>query len=238
MCSDERMRAYWHPTTQNFGDLLPPIVLRHLGYRPQRAHRSDSGKVITVGSVMNVLRPRDWVWGTGVQEDRRYRASTARILAVRGPITRSCLDGTRVPAVYGDPALLLPEIYSPDVPTVHRVGVMPHYIDASRARSRYPRALFIDVKGGWRRVIRQVMSCEHIITTSLHGVIVADAYGIPCTWHASYTGRIVSSNLKFQDYFLATRGECLTTGRIPPIDSRSLSGLVRRLKEAGMSLPH
>lgn len=202
------MRTYWDTDTRNFGDTLTPVILRHLGYQLERVDRGEHRKVLAVGSVMNALRPGDTVWGTGVQHDRRYKADGATFLAVRGPLTRSCIDGATVPQVYGDPALLLPEVYDPDVTVTHRVGILPHFVDATPARARYPDALYIDALSGWRRIVEQIKSCERLITTSLHGVIVADAYGIPCTWHASYTDALVSTNLKFQDHFLGTGGPC------------------------------
>lgn len=235
------MRAYWHPTTENFGDTLTPVLLRHLGYQPERAERNETGKVLGVGSIMNVLRANDIVWGTGVQIDTRHVARTARFLAVRGPITRSCIDGARVPQVYGDPALLLPEVYDPDITPTRKVGVMPHYMDAGKARQmyrkRYPDALFIDVKSGWRAVVRRMKACEFIITTSLHGVIACDAYDIPCTWEASYSGRIVSRNLKFQDHFLATGRGCLQPGPLPRMNRVRYARICERLKEAASHLP-
>jgi hypothetical protein len=231
------MRVYWHPTTKNFGDTITVPILEHLGFRCERADRAEGGKVVATGSIMNVLRPRDVVWGTGVQEDRRYRASTARFLAVRGPLTRACIDGANVPEVYGDPGLLLSEVYNPHVERRHRLGVMPHYMDARRAREIHPGGLFIDVKGGWRRVVRQMKSCDRIITTSLHGIIAADAYGIPVTWAASYSGRIVSTSLKFQDYFLATRGRCLTPGPVPRLEDSRYRALCDGLRRAAAKLP-
>lgn len=231
------MRTYWDPTTKNFGDTLTPVILRHLGFDLERVARDERGKVLAVGSVMNALRPGDVVWGTGVQHDRRFATRAATFLAVRGPLTRSCIDGATVPQVYGDPALLLPEVYDPQVERTHRVGIMPHFVDVTPARSRYPDALFIDVLGGWRRVVRQMKACERIITTSLHGVIAADAYGIPVTWHGSYTDGLVSANLKFQDHFLGTGRPCLPTGPVPPLDRDLWRHLCDQLKRAATSLP-
>jgi pyruvyltransferase len=231
------MRTYWNPNVKNFGDVLTPVILGHLGFRPRCVDRGERDKVLAIGSVMNALRPGDTVWGTGVQHDRRYTATTATFLAVRGPITRSCIDGATVPQVYGDPALLLPEVYDPRVEVRHRIGVMPHFVDAKPAQRRYPDALYINVKGGWRAVVRQMKSCERIITTSLHGVIAADAYGIPVTWHASYTDAIVSTNLKFQDHFLATGRPCLPPGPVPPLDRDLWRHLCEQLKRAAAGLP-
>lgn len=231
------MRTYWDPLATNFGDVLTPVILGHLGHHLERVDRNTTGKVLAVGSVMNALRPGDVVWGAGVQHDRRYKAEAATFLAVRGPITRSCIDGATVPQVYGDPALLLPHVYDPDIDTTHRVGVMPHFVDVEVAKSRHPAARFIDVSGGWRRTIRQMKQCERIITTSLHGIIAADAYGIPVTWHASYTDSLISGNLKFQDYFLATGRPCLTPGPVPPMDRDLWAHLVEQLVRSAARLP-
>lgn len=231
------MRVYWNPEATNFGDTLTPVILRHLGYRVENAARTDTGKVLAVGSVMNALRAGDVVWGSGVQFDQRYPGEGVTFLAVRGPITRSSIDGGHVPQVYGDPALLLPEIFNPEVSRRHKVGVMPHFTDLARARRLYPDALLIDVTGDWRQVIRQVKSCEQVITTSLHGVIACDAYDVLCTWEASYASRILSRNLKFQDHFLATGRPCLQPGPVPPINRVRYATICERLKEAASHLP-
>lgn len=231
------MRAYQHPTTKNFGDTLPLPILRHLGHQVERADRDETGKVVTVGSVINVIRPGDWVWGTGVQHDRRYSAARTKFLAVRGPITRASIDNVHIPQVYGDPALLLPHMYDPDIEVRHKVGVMPHYLDAVLSRRRHPDALHISVKFPWEHIIRQLKSCEHVIATSLHGIIAADAYGIPVTWHASYSRKIVSTSLKFQDYFLATRGACQRPGPIPPLPRDQWASLCDGLIRAARQLP-
>lgn len=232
------MRAYQHPTTRNFGDVLPLPILQHVtGKRPVRAERSDTGKVVSVGSVMPVVRPGDTVWGTGTQTDRRYSARETTFLAVRGPLTRAAIDGAHVPEVYGDPALLLPDLYAPDVTRTRRVGVLAHYLDHTAAAAKHPDALNIWMKGPWRDVIRKALSCERIITTSLHGIVLADAYDIPCTWHASYSGKLASTSLKFQDYFLGTRGVTVRPGRVPRLPRDEYAMLRERLYAAAARLP-
>lgn len=212
------MRAYQHPTTKNFGDTLTLPLLRKLSGLPvERAEKTDGGKVVAVGSVMHCIRPGDVVWGTGVQEDRRYSAARTRFLAVRGPISRGAIDNASVPAVYGDPGILLPRIYDPQVEVRHALGIVPHYLDAVLSREKHPNALHISVKRDWRHVVRQIKSCERIIATSLHGIIAAEAYGIPVVWHASYSRNLVSTNLKFQDYFLGTGRECQRPGVVDPL---------------------
>lgn len=231
------MRTHWNPAATNFGDVLTPVILRHLGHTLERVDRGEHGKVLAVGSILNALRPGDTVWGTGVQHDRRYDGSRATFLAVRGPLTRSCIDHASVPQVYGDPGLLLPEVYHPAVERVHDVGIMPHFIDLPEARRRYPGRLIIDMTAPWPAVVAGMLSCERVITTSLHGIIAADAYGVPVTWHGSYSGQLVSENLKFQDYFLSTGRGCLPAGPVPALDRDLYGHLCDQLKRAAASLP-
>lgn len=212
------MRAFQHPTTENFGDTLSLPILSHFVGRPvERADRSENGKVLAVGSILNAMRPGDVIWGAGVQEDRRYQAERSTFLAVRGPLTRSAIDAADVPEVYGDPGLLLPLVYDPVVEVVHDAGVVPHYVDAVESRRRNPGLLHISTKQDWRAVVRQIKSCRRIVATSLHGLVAAEAYGIPVLWQGSYTGKIRSTNLKFQDYFLGTGRQPQRPGMVDPL---------------------
>src|SRR5699024_7687362 len=48
-------------------------------------------------------------------------------------------------------------------------------------------------------VVKQICSCEYILSTSLHGLIVAHAYSIPALWLKK--GYIDTDGFKFKDYF-------------------------------------
>lgn len=54
--------------------------------------------------------------------------------------------------------------------------------------------------GDWHSVIDKICSCEVIASSSLHGIIVSDAYGIPNIWLQSLSW-IPGGNIKFLDYF-------------------------------------
>jgi pyruvyltransferase len=233
------MRVYEHPGTRNFGDTLSRPILSHfVGGAVELAERKERGKVLAVGSIMTCLRPGDFVWGTGVQEDQAFTATGATFLAVRGPITRSCVDGVPVPEIYGDPGLLLPLVYDPDVEPVHDLGVVPHFVDAGISKVDRNRGVFhISVHQPWEDVVRQIKSCRRIITTSLHGIVVAEAYGIPVMWHRSYSGAIRSPNLKFQDYFMGTGREPQRPGVLDPLPRDVWQSMCARLVERAKLLP-
>jgi len=229
------MRVYQHPGTKNFGDTLSLPILSHFAAGPvELAERNERGKVLAVGSILTCMRPGDVIWGAGVQQDQRFRADGATFLAVRGPLTRASIDGEPVPEVYGDPALLMPLVYDPDVDVVNDVGVVPHFVDAAVSRERNRGALHISVKSPWRDVVRQIKSCRRIIATSLHGIVVAEAYGIPVMWHPSYTGKLRSTNLKFQDYFMGTGRPPQRPGVLDPLPrdvwESTCQGLIERVQ--------
>ena len=56
--------------------------------------------------------------------------------------------------------------------------------------------------------IDELASCESIFSSSLHGVIVAQAYGIPAQWITVKDSPINDDqNFKFEDYFLGAGQE-------------------------------
>lgn len=221
------IKAYWWHAA-NFGDTLTPIILEHFTKRKVRLmRRNDTGKLLGIGSIMVALRENDVVWGTGTNRDRKMRAPKGtKFVAVRGPITRSKIIGAKVPEIYGDPALLLPLIYNPKVKKTHKIGYLPHYVDKIHVLSKYAMmdgyCKYIDIQADWQTVINEVLSCEKIIASSLHGIICAEAYGIPAQW-AVYSDKIRGGDLKYQDYFLGTdRTEQKHFTDLPPIKNLPL----------------
>lgn len=220
------MKIYWWKTTyKNFGDELTPIVLEHFlpDEKIELAKRDDKGKVLGIGSIMASLQDGDYVWGAGSnQPNRTYKAVGAKIFAIRGPKSLMQIEGKHQNVVFGDPALLIPLIYNPEVKKTHKVGYLPHYVDKAIVAEHLKNAdqsqfKMIDIQADWKKVIEEVKSCETIVASSLHGIICAEAYGIPAIWE-KYTDKIRGGDFKFQDYFLGTGREEQRKGEvIPPI---------------------
>lgn len=196
------MKAYWWPA-KNFGDTLGPIILEWvLGEKIEFADRKDKGKILSVGSILVAIKKNDVVWGTGTNRRNIIKAPPgAKFLAVRGPFTRQTISGADVPQIYGDPALLLPKIYSPKIKKEHPVGIVPHYVDKPAVVGRKEK--IIDIQADWKTVIGEILSCEKIIASSLHGLIAAEAYGIPAAW-VKLGEKIRGCELKFNDYIEGT----------------------------------
>lgn len=151
-------------------------------------------------------------WGTGMSPFRhpgaanqepwsRPSETTLIVHATRGPLTAQRLGAGVVP--YGDPVFLLPRFYDKPVVKRFEVGVIAHLSElGSRelnvgARDELKRFVIPgDLAGsirvintlteisarGLERKLREILSCKRIVSTSLHGMVIAEAFGIPCLY--------------------------------------------------------
>jgi len=200
----------------NWGDALNPVLVRHIsGKEPiplEQVYNVRNSPVYSViGSILgNYSDPNLEVWGSGfIGPERIFLVPPKKIHAVRGPLTRQVIVklGLECPEVYGDPALLYPRYYSPPVEKEFDLGVVAHYTDRHdpwlECVAREQGALVIDVTSGVEEFVDQLCRCRTIASSSLHGLIAADSYGIPFTW-ISLSNRLLGGRFKFEDYFLST----------------------------------
>jgi pyruvyltransferase len=193
------------------GDAVAERLVAGLSGRPVLpVEKRDRRKLLACGSVIHRARPGDVVWGTGSQHPEQRPASAAiDVRAVRGPLTRrNLLDaGVACPEVYGDPALLLPAVLPRARARPHyRLGVVPHYQDKPRVRIDDPAVRVLDIQGSLEPFLDELLACERVVSSSLHGVVFAEAYGIPA--HELRIGDDVrGADHKFTDYYSGTRRE-------------------------------
>jgi pyruvyltransferase len=222
--------AFWcrSPSARNFGDALNPWLIRRItGRYPYFAAPDEPGdKYLVIGSIIEYATPATVVWGAGLLSRDDWIDPGTRILAVRGPLTRRrALEcGADCPEVYGDPALLLPRFYTPR-PTLDRarLGVVPHYFDKPRlfAHWRAPEGCrLIDIQGRAEQVIDEIAACDQIVSSSLHGLIVAHAFGVPALW-VMFSDTLLGDDSKFRDY-LASVGQDAEPRRLLDVKTWSL----------------
>jgi pyruvyltransferase len=205
--------------SKNWGDALNPVLIQKIsGKTPliatEYTYNIKSNPVYSaIGSVLESANANNCghgnlvVWGTGFISSRgRLKVQPKKICAVRGPSTRELLleQGYECPEIYGDPALLYPKFYRPESRKRYKLGIVPHYVDKNHAAinnfQNDPDILIIDILGGIHNVVDQICSCQKIASSSLHGIIAADAYGIPSTW-IKFSDNVVGNGFKFFDYF-------------------------------------
>lgn len=227
--------AYWSRTNEtrfNFGDALNETILpwmtqgeiRHSGnaFFP----RNPFSRIICgVGSILDgakfIERPtgrRVVVWGSGskgMMKNANHLLSS-NIAAVRGPKTRKMLQDLGVanlPKIYGDPAMLVPEIW-PELRgrSSGRPIIVAHYKDLDHAEQVMAAIVpgpdqphMVNVFDPPKRVVEQIASASLVISSSLHGLIIADAFSIPSAW-VTFGNDLGGGEFKFQDHFLAVWG--------------------------------
>lgn len=89
----------------------------------------------------------------------------------------------------------------------YRLGIIPHVVDQQHPvireiKEKYAdEILVIDLAHyeKWTDVINLICSCEKILSSSLHGIIVSDAYQIPNCW-IELSGKISGGYFKYYDY--------------------------------------
>lgn len=220
MFSSNKIRLFWWneikmqgKSKENYGDLLGKYLVEKISQKeviwskPSKFSIQDffSPIFVTIGSILTNVNHKCIVWGSGIIS-KTYPIKKAKFLAVRGPQTRIHLikQGYDVPEIYGDPALLLPKFYNPKIEKEYAVGIVPHYRDFDRIKDFYKNidnVLLIDLMtNDVEATTNAFLKCKKIVSSSLHGIIVAHAYRIPAVWQ-KFSDDVFGDDVKYQDYF-------------------------------------
>lgn len=204
---------------RNWGDELNEHILKYL--TKKRAAFLTSCRLerflhikryMLIGSILTMHDlSQTVVWGSGIANDNavdKISGIPDKICAVRGPRTRKALikKGIECPEVYGDPALLMPRFYQPVIQKHYSMGIIPHHGDVEEDDVKRlisdPRVKLIKVQGydKWTDFIDEICSCDFVISSSLHGLIIAEAYGVASQW-VEFGAYIDGWEFKFYDFF-------------------------------------
>ena len=203
------VKAYWWKGAPNFGDALAPLLLKHFTGVKAEWRSPSRALVVSVGSVLEHLSPAydGFIIGSGkLHRSTKPKFPNATILALRGPLTARGVPGDYA---LGDPGLLADELVGPQ-PKQWDIGILPHWKDTELV----PKFSKLIREGDPKRkikvikpsddpltVIKQIGACRKLVTSSLHGMIVADAFGgIPRRVEISSALDKEGGNYKFLDY--------------------------------------
>lgn len=186
-----------------------------------------------IGSMLHDCNSQTIVWGSGfLSNDDKFKLKEKpkKVLAVRGKLSRQFLleQGVECPEVYGDPALLLPLFYKAHKKKRYKLGIVAHIYDESNPLVQRLKGnndvIIISLQSydNWLHVIDKISECELILSSSLHGIIVSDAYGIPNAW-VEFSDKVIGNGFKFRDYFSSVSKNVSEPIRITtPIDINNL----------------
>jgi len=201
--------AHWC-NAYNVGDLVTPYIIEQAtGSRPIYTEAREGDDVIVgCGSLLNSDRCRagNRVWGAGVASIADRCDPDANVLAVRGPFSREAVrqSGAIVPDAMGDLALLLPRFLACDTGG-DKIGIVPHYTDELRADMLVRESVGTTMISPMQPVesfVRAIGECRFVFSSSLHGLIIADAYGVPNV-RMHLGDEVGGDGVKFYDHALA-----------------------------------
>ncbi|MEE0808930.1 MAG: polysaccharide pyruvyl transferase family protein [Acutalibacteraceae bacterium] len=191
---------------KNVGDNISPIIVEYVAkkYNINLEKNVDETKhLYAVGSILTAGAQDCVVWGSGILNTNilyRLNGRNFDVRSVRGPITRSILldRGIYAPPIYGDPAILMPNIYNPKVEKKYFASVITHVDEKIDITDNNINIISITTDD-YKKFVQEIVSSKIIISSSLHGIIFAEAYGVP-----AILLRPKSDLLKYFDYYYST----------------------------------
>src|SRR5690606_20184336 len=124
----------------------------------------------------------------GKVPDTAHTFEALDVRALRGPLTHRWLSSrVSLPDVlpYGDPALLVPHIFDlsgplfrSDAESTPQEIIIPNLNDVHSVPERL-RHLIVDPTLPWYVVVDKIKRASAVYTSSLHGLILADAFAKP-----------------------------------------------------------
>lgn len=201
----------YYSLNNNWGDQVNVYLLEKITNKKVRKIQSKVfNHLLCVGSVLSTSNKKSIVWGSGfISQNAILKSTELDIRAVRGYLTYKRLrDEYEIvaPQVFGDPVVLIRDFYNPKIEKKYKIGIIPHYEDKDSPIVDHYKKLgckYIDIQNDIEAFIDEVMSCEFILSSSLHGLIVADSYSIPNV-RCVFSPKVVGGDFKFLDYYSTT----------------------------------
>lgn len=208
---------YYSDFSKNWGDYINPFLVERISGKKtvsfKRIYNIKNKKKLTgVGSILHHPGLADGViWGSGfIHPVGTLKELPSEILVLRGKHSAKIFqdNGVKDRGAYGDPALLFPTFYKPNSTKKFKIGFLPHYSELNSFLTNKNITENKDVtvispmvpQNEVYKIIDQIDECEIIVSSSLHGLILADVYQIP-SLRFTYTNKIFGGDFKYDDYY-------------------------------------
>ena len=222
---------YWLSTQEragNFGDILTPYILDYfnISFKHTKVFKGNIKiDAICIGSIIErAAHNNTVVLGAGVMTNYKKVNPNADYRLVRGPITRDRIisAGGICSENYGDPGFLLPLLFD-EHKKEHDVGFIPHLSEIDIIKEKYPNEFIINLQtSNPKEVVDKITKCRSIVSSSLHGIITAHAYGIPAAWawdSQEFPKWVKWTDTKFLDYYRSINVNAIKSSFNEPIFS-------------------
>lgn len=211
-----RAKLFYWTEKPNWGDRLSPLLLKHFSGVSSQWERPGKSDVISLGSLLEHLPSyyEGYVLGTGrlyPQGRTNLYTNTATVLALRGPLSAQGIPGSYA---LGDPGMLADELITDKPDKEFDLGIIPHWTDHNLvSRFAQSKAVVINPDDDPIAVVTKIAKCHKIVSSSLHGLIVADAFHIPRRFEVPEGVTSEVGLFKYRDYHQSI-GETLQVGKM------------------------
>jgi pyruvyltransferase len=212
---DEAILLKYYDFENNWGDKVNPYLVEKLTGKKVISSNAlfnfkNKPEILGVGSIITGDLSNYVIWGSGVISEKTTLVNKPKeVLALRGHNTLQKIRAVGGDCdVFGDPVLLFPEIFpANNVSKKYKYGIVPHFKNKDSIGIQKIKALnnpeikIIDIQSeGVEQFVIDILSCENIVSSSLHGLILAEAYGIP-TARVIFSENLLGGDYKFYDYY-------------------------------------
>jgi succinoglycan biosynthesis protein ExoV len=217
---------YYRDEFGNFGDDLNPWLWPRL--LPDLIHECAGPALVGIGTIMNDQLPSGAkvIVGAGVGYGNVPRLTDEwAVHFVRGPGTARALG---LPASYAitDPAHLITQFIRP-LPHGKGTVFIPHHVSALRADwrtvARSASMQYVDPGSGALAVVNAIRAAKLVVTSAMHGAILADAFRVPWIRVREYSHL---NEFKWQDWG-DSLGVDVTGNVLPSLHDKSEQQLSR-----------
>lgn len=203
------IRVKYHLGPKNWGDdlnvyLIEKIFNSKVLYYPLFFKKHLLG----LGSILNRANKNSIIFGSGfISENANPPIVNKKNIHVRGLLSFNKLKYKNIDlsnCIFGDPGICIRKYYNPKLRKNFKLGVIPHYVDKGDQWVETVRNIdgvkILDIQSDIEPFIDEVLQCEYILSTSLHGLIASISYGIPCR-HIILSDGVRGGVFKFEDFY-------------------------------------
>lgn len=251
------IKLYWcrgkgrsDSSQRNFGDYLSPILVELLSGQSVSYAPVHKAELMAIGSILaREQKARKLffgsklnIWGAGTVAPDLSFSPMHHYHAVRGRKSLEQIAGLNKELALGDPGLLCEFWWEGRARPnkTHKIGIIPHYTDKNHPMiaeaAKNKDVLLIDVFWPVEEVVTSILKCDFILSSSLHGLIVADSFGIPNRRVRLLEG--IVTDYKFVDYYSAfnlSEPELLMPESLADIDSIDFDRLIEEYERPGLN---
>ncbi len=196
---------FWHQST-NFGDALAPWLVKKIsGEEPTYVSPQEGQPFLVTGSIFGHTLRSGIVWGAGcafeAEVDPQKMAppgGALKVIATRGELSQKYLQQAGYAPECGDPGYLLPYFYTPRPSPKVDVAIMCSWVDLDLVAERFPGVPVISSMDPIESVIDRICACTLLLSSSMHGLVAAAAYGV-ATRRVSFSDRMIGDGFKYRD---------------------------------------